>query len=134
MKKIKNFKRLVVLLLLTGLTTVGCSKEFLDEPKNTDGVTSDVVFGNTSTVEAFITGILRRFRGQYTSVDSAGLQSLYFARTIKGNDLIQAPSWYLFDYAHENREPNYRRTVFNWDFSYDMINQAKKLIEVHNNK
>lgn len=129
MKKIKNLKRLVVLLLLTGLTTVGCSEEFLDEPKNTDGVTADVVFANNTTVEAFITGILRRFRGQYTSVDSAGLQSIYFARTIKGNDLIQAPSWYLFDYAHENREPNFRRTVFNWDFSYDLINQANTLIE-----
>lgn len=128
MKKINKFNRLVILLLLVALTAVSCSKEFLDEPKNTDGVTADVVFGDNTTVEAFITGILRLFRSQYTSVDSAGLQSIYFARTIKGNDLIQAPSWYLFDYAHENREPNYRRTVFNWDFSYDMINQANTLI------
>ncbi len=129
MKKINKFNRLVVLLLLVALTAVSCSKEFLDEPKNTDGVTADVVFGDNSTVEAFITGILRLFRSQYTTVDSAGLQSIYFARTIKGNDLIQGPSWYLFDYAHENREPNYRRTVFNWDFSYDMINQANTLIK-----
>jgi starch-binding outer membrane protein, SusD/RagB family len=129
MKKIKNLKRLVVLLLLTGLTTVSCSEEFLDVPKNTDGVTADVVFANNTTVEAFITGIFRVFRSQYTTVDSAGLQSIYFARTIKGNDLIQSPSWYRFDYGHENREPSYRRTVFNWDFSYDLINQANTLIE-----
>ncbi|WP_242131617.1 RagB/SusD family nutrient uptake outer membrane protein [Aestuariivivens marinum] len=129
MKKIINLKRYTILLSFAFLTIVGCSKEFLDEPKNTDGVTSDVVFSNNSTVEAFITGILRNFRSQYNLVDSAGLQSIYFARTIKGNDLIQAPSWYLFDYSHENREPNYRRTVFNWDFSYEIINQANTLIQ-----
>ncbi|WP_170309826.1 RagB/SusD family nutrient uptake outer membrane protein [Seonamhaeicola maritimus] len=128
MKKIIKLKRFVILSLLAVFTFVGCSEEFLDDPKNTDGVTADVVFGDKATVEAFITGIFRLFRRQYTSVDSAGLQSIYFARTIKGNDLIQAPSWYLFDYAHENREPTYRRTVFNWDFSYDMINQANTLI------
>ena len=129
MKKIINLKRYLILISFTFLTILGCSEEFLDEPKNTDGVTSDVVFSNNSTVEAFITGILRNFRSQYSRVDTAGLQSLYFARTIKGNDLIQSNNWYTFDYGHENREPTYRRTVFNWDFNYDMINQANTLIQ-----
>ncbi|WP_242117880.1 RagB/SusD family nutrient uptake outer membrane protein [Aestuariivivens sediminicola] len=129
MKKFSNLKRFNILILFAILFVVSCSEEFLDEPKNTDGVTADVVFSNNSTVEAFITGILRNFRSQYSTVDTAGLQSIYFARTIKGNDLIQSPNWYLFDYGHENREPNYRRTIFNWDFSYDMINQANTLIQ-----
>ena len=129
MKRYNNLKKYTILLFTACLTIVSCSEEFLDEPKNTDGVTADVVFGNRSTVEAYISGILRNFRSQYSSVDTAGLQSIYFARTIKGNDLIQSPNWYLFDYSHDNREPTYRRTVFNWDFSYDMINQANTLIE-----
>ena len=105
-----------------------CSDDFLNEPKNTNGVTEDVVFADRSVVESYITGILRRFRGQYSSVDTAGLQSIYFARSVKGNDLIQN-SWYNFDYGHENREANYRRTIFNWDYNYEIINYANVLIK-----
>ncbi len=129
MKKVNNIGKRAAFFLLICIMFTSCSEDFLDEPKNTDGVTADVVFSNASIVESYITGILRRFRSQYSATDTAGLQSIYFARTIKGNDLIQAPSWYLFDYGHENREPNFRRTIFNWDFSYDMINQANTLIK-----
>lgn len=128
MKNNKRFKRFSILLLTATFILVSCSKEFLDEPKNTDGVTADVVFNNSDIVESFISGILRNFRSQYSSVDTAGLQSILFTRTIKGNDLIQSANWYRFDYGHENREPTYRRTIFNWDYSYDMINQANTLI------
>lgn len=109
--------------------TMSCSEEFLEEPKNTDGVTADVVFADRINVDAYVSGILRRFRTQYSATDTGGLYSLYFARTVKGNDLIQGPSWYRFDYEHGNREPNYRRVIFNWDYNYDMINQANVLID-----
>jgi hypothetical protein len=42
---------------------------------------------------------MRRFRGQYTRTDAAGLNSIFFARTMKGNDLIQANTWFRDDYA-----------------------------------
>jgi len=133
MKTMKNnfnfsVKNTFLLLFTAFALATGCSDDFLDEPKNTTGVTADVVFSDRSVVEAYITGILRRFRGQYTSVDSAGLQSLYFARTVKGNDLIQN-SWYNFDYGHENREANYRRTAFNWEYNYEIVNLANVLIQ-----
>lgn len=118
-----------ILLLFMAVMLSSCSKEFLDEPKNTNGVTADVVFSDRSIVESYVTGILRNFRRQYSTVDTGGLYALYFARTIKGNDLIQAPNWYRFDYGHENREPNFRRTIFNWDYNYDQINQANVLIQ-----
>lgn len=118
-----------ILFLFTALMLLNsCSDEFLQEPKNTDGVTEEVVFSDATIVEAFVSGILRNFRRQYTNVDTGGLYALYFARSIKGNDLIQSPNWYRFDYGHENREPNYRRTIFNWDYNYDQINQANVLI------
>ncbi|WP_034041507.1 RagB/SusD family nutrient uptake outer membrane protein [Wocania ichthyoenteri] len=130
MKKIINFnlKGKYLIVLAAFFVTMGCQKEFLEEPKNTDGVTAEVVFADRAVVEAYITGILRRFRGQYSSVDTAGLQSLYFARTVKGNDFIQN-SWYNFDYGHENREPNYRRTIFNWEYNYEIVNYANVLIK-----
>ena len=106
----------------------GCSEEFLDEPKPTDGVSESVVFTSRTGVEAFISGIMRRFRGQFTATDSAGLNSIFYARSIKGNDAINTTTWFNFDYQNDNREPNYRRVNFTWNYSYYMINQANTLI------
>ena len=122
-------KNKILLLFTSFMLLNSCSEEFLQEPKNTNGVTADVVFSDRSILESYITGILRNFRSQYTTVDTGGLYALYYARTIKGNDLIQSPSWYRFDYGHENREPSFRRTIFNWDYNYDQINQANVLIQ-----
>ncbi|SEQ72165.1 SusD family protein [Hyunsoonleella jejuensis] len=122
-------KTKILLLFMAAMLFNSCSEEFLEEPKNTNGVTADVVFSDRSIVESYVTGILRNFRRQYSTVDTGGLYALYFARSIKGNDLIQAPSWYRFDYGHENREPNFRRTIFNWDYNYDQINQSNVLIK-----
>lgn len=129
MKNKFNFKTNFLLVIIAFAMVTGCSEEFLDEPKNTDGVTTDVVFSDRAIVEAYVSGILRRFRAQYNATDTGGLYSLYFARTVKGNDLIQAATWYRFDYGHENREPNFRRTIFNWDYNYDMVNQGNVLIK-----
>jgi hypothetical protein len=129
MKNYFNLKMKFLLVFVVFATITGCSEEFLEEPKNTDGVTTDVVFADRATVQAYVSGILRRFRAQYSATDTGGLYSLYFARTVKGNDLIQAATWYRFDYAHENREPNFRRVIFNWDYNYDMVNQANVLIK-----
>ncbi len=107
---------------------VGCSEEFLDEPKPTEGVPETVIFSSREGVEAFISCIMRRFRGQYTSTDAAGLNSIFYARSVKGNDLINTTNWFGFDYANDNREPTYRRTVFTWNYCFYMVNQANVLI------
>lgn len=126
--KMKKFIKYGFLFSISFLTLTGCSDDFLDEPVPTEAVSEDVIFGSREGVEAFISGINRRARQQFTSVDAAGLNSIYFARTIKGNDLIHARSWWGFDYANDNREPTYRRTNFSWEFPYYMINQANTLI------
>ncbi len=135
MKNKLNLKSTFIFLFTAFALITSCSKEFLEEPTNSDGVSEDVVFADRTIVEAYVTGILRNFRAQYpttddgdSATDTGGLYSLYFARTVKGNDLIQGSSWYRFDYGHENREPNYRRTIFNWDYNYDNVNQANVLI------
>jgi hypothetical protein len=71
------------------------SEEFLDEPKPTDQVSESVVFTSRSGVEAFISGIMRRFR-QFDATDSAGLNSIFYARSI-GNDAINTTTWFNFD-------------------------------------
>ena len=69
-------------------------------------------------------------RGQFTTGhDAGGLNSMLYARSVKGNDVVQANTWFNFDYANDNREPTYRRTTFSWDFSYKVIGQLNIFIE-----
>lgn len=134
MKKIfnvrgKQLQLRTIGLVLLALVTVGCSKDFLDEPQNVAGTTETILFNNRETTESFIAGIYANYKGQYGSVDAGGIYSMFFARAMKGNDLIQANNWYAFDYAHENREPNYRRTNFTWNYNYQIVNFANILID-----
>lgn len=123
-----NINRMMF-LLLTVLVLGGCSDDYLNDPAPAGVVSEDVVFNSRDGVEAFISGIHRRARGQFTTGhDAGGINSIFHARTVKGNDLINGTSWFSFDYDQDNREPTYRRTVFSWEFPYYMINQANTLI------
>ncbi|TYA74690.1 RagB/SusD family nutrient uptake outer membrane protein [Seonamhaeicola marinus] len=114
-------------LFLVVLLITGCEKDFLNDPAPTSSVSDNVIFGSREGAEALLSGIQRNFRRQFTRTDAGGVYTLYFARTVKGNDFIQN-SWYNFDYDNDNREPNYTRTKFNWEFPYYLINQANVLI------
>lgn len=133
MKNIDNTKiwkmPLVVFAMAALLVSLNsCSEEFVDEPVDTSGVTDSAIFANRNNVQTFVNGILANYKGQYRTVDVGGLYAMYFARAVKGDDIIQAVSWYRFDYGHENREPNFRRTNFTWDFNYENVNFANTLI------
>lgn len=129
MKKylIKFFRVTFVAALIFAMS---CSEEFLDEPVPTDEVSSVVIYGSRAGAEAYMAGMLRRMRGQYTTGhDAGGLNSMFYARSVKGNDVIQANTWFTFDYANDNREPTYRRTTFSWNFSYYVIGQLNQFIK-----
>ncbi|MGB0778146.1 MAG: RagB/SusD family nutrient uptake outer membrane protein [Flavobacteriaceae bacterium] len=123
-----KINKLYIFILALSISLVSCSEDFLNDPKPTDEVSGEVVFGSLEGAEAFLSGIHRNMRSQFTSDDSAGLNSMYYARSVKGNDIIQGPTWFLFDYENDNREPNYRRTTFSWQYPYFMINQTNSLI------
>lgn len=132
MKKIKLIFP-VLLLIVGGLA--GCSEEFMDEPAPADALSELQVFRDRAGIESYIAGITRLQRAQYdfdgaagSSTDAGGLYAYFFARDVKGKDLIQSENWYLYDYGHENREPTYRRTVFAWEYGYKMIKHANVLI------
>ncbi len=124
----KKYLSKILTLLIAAFALTACSEEFLEEPAPAGAVTEEVVFGTRTGVEAYIAGIHRRARTQFANPDTEGIGSIYFARDIKGNDLIHNSSWWGFDYANDNREPTYRRTVFTWEFPYFMINQLNTLI------
>ncbi|MEC8547069.1 MAG: RagB/SusD family nutrient uptake outer membrane protein [Bacteroidota bacterium] len=122
-KSLIRFSFFVLMMLLS------CDKDYLEEPKPTGTVNSDVVFQSKESAEALISGILRLSRISYEKTDSAGLYSIFFARVVKGNDLILGNGWYLFDYENDNREPTYRRTTFTWEFPFTLINQINIFID-----
>lgn len=116
-------------LVVATIFTTGCSSEFMNDPKPTDQLSPDVIFGSRDGADAFMSGIIRRMRGQFTNQDAGGLNSMLFARTAKGNDIIIGTSWFSFDYEQDNREPTYRRTTFSWEFSYYIIGQLNQFIK-----
>ena len=122
-------KRYAKILVGSLFLLVGCEKGFLDDPIPTESVNASVVFESRDGVEAFMSGILRETRGQFERTDAGGLYSMYFARVVKGNDLVLGYQWYLFDYENDNREPNYTRTTFSWEFPYYLINQLNQFIK-----
>lgn len=127
MKKIKLYLIASTAILLT--TVQSCREEYLNEPTPTDAVSPDVVYGSVEGATAYMAGILRASRGQFNSTDSGNLTSIYFARTVKGNDIINSGSWFSSDYSQDNREPNYRRTKFSWEFPYYIINKLNSFIQ-----
>lgn len=116
------------------LLSISCSKSYLDEPKPTRQVSPSLIFKSRSGVEGFIAGILRKARSEFLFGakyyhDAVGLYSIYLARSVKGKDIISAQNWYEYDYNFTNRESNYTRPIFTWEFSYYMIRQANILIQ-----
>jgi hypothetical protein len=126
---IKNILRTKLIILL--IFAFGCSEDFLNDPQPTDRVSEELVFSSRRGSDAFMAGILRRMRGQFVADahDAGGLNSMLYARTVKGNDVIQANTWFNFDYANDNREPTYRRVSFTWNFSYRIIGQLNGFIK-----
>ena len=133
----KKFKTYLLLIIFATLAFTGCKKDFLDDPKPTDKVSTVDVFASPDGVRAFFNGLYRNFRLQWQSLDgSAGgnddtysFVSLNAARTAKGKDIVMAfPSFYYFDYQNDNREPTYRRVLFTWEFLYENINQLNILL------
>lgn len=119
---------LFLFIVLIGFVQ-SCREEYLNEPAPTDAVAPDVAYGSYQGAKAHIAGILRRTRGQFTATDAGNLGSLYFARENKGNISINNGSWFSFDYENDNREPNYRRTGFTWNFPYYLIGQVNAFID-----
>ena len=119
---------LSIAVLALSFQQIGCSSDYLDDPKPTNNVTPEVIFSNREGVDAFIAGILRLNRGQFLNNEAAGLQSIYFARSVKGEALIQKQIWFGDDYDFQNREATYTRPNFSWRFSYKIIDQLNNLI------
>ena len=104
-----NIKKLL-LLFFAAFLIYSCQDEFIDDPAPSDGISEALVFSNRSMVDSFLAGMGRRLRRQFTTVDSNGINAMYYARTVKGNDVIQKRMIEWIDFcliARQNNEDIY---------------------------
>ncbi|WP_109851256.1 RagB/SusD family nutrient uptake outer membrane protein [Aquimarina sp. AU58] len=125
MKKL-HIKNIVLFLLVFNLTS--CENDFLDEPQPATQVSSEVVFGSKKGINAYMSGIIRYLRADWSSVDSSGFNAMLYARSVKGNDVINKATWYQWDYENINREPTWRRPRFSWTYPYIIIDETNHFI------
>ena len=96
-----NIKKLLLLVFAT-LTIYSCSDSFVDDPAPVDGVSEALVFSSRQMVDSFIAGMGRRIRAQFQDTGNNGINGMYYARVVKGNDVIQRRTWFTFDYENDN--------------------------------
>ncbi|WBX76232.1 RagB/SusD family nutrient uptake outer membrane protein [Tenacibaculum ovolyticum] len=118
----------IALIALFTFNTVSCNKEFIDEPQPT-GIAPTVIFASLEGMEAHIAGMVRWLRTYRLSIDSAALNSIYYARAVKGNDLINRTTWFQYDYGNAYREPTWNRAKFTWEYLYILVDEANVFIE-----
>lgn len=116
----------------SGMTS--CSSDFLDSPKPTDLITEETAFSSKEGINAVIAGIIRGSRSTTSGIFEAqanNLSSIFFARTVKGNDFIHANVGSLFnnDYPHTDRETTSQRPSFTWKYLYELASRLTIFIE-----
>lgn len=127
----KNIFKLntVVLALAIASMAAGCKKSFLNDPKPTQQVSEDIVFGSRAGAEAFISGITRTMRSSWSGQATANVMTFYGARIYKGDDMMfLGTGFWNTDYNYNGRTAKDGRPSFVWTYSYYMINQLNNLI------
>ncbi|MEE9361675.1 MAG: RagB/SusD family nutrient uptake outer membrane protein [Cellulophaga sp.] len=125
----KNSYIKITLIIFLLFNATSCDKDFLEEPKATTGISPDIVFASEDGINAYMSGIIRYIRTVWSSVDSSGLNAMYYARSVKGNDVINKATWYRWDYANDYREASSTRSRFTWNMSYIIIDETNYLIQ-----
>ena len=120
--------KIITLLLGVVLLGTACSDDFFDV-KTTDRLTSEdaarTMEEDPSKLAGFVDAIYN-LMVQYdlvsTSHDSFGYMAMLHATDMMTEDIIMSKlSHFRFDYAHDNREWNYRRTNMIWTYMYSVI-------------
>lgn len=124
MKKV--IKNLFIILFVVG-HIVSCDDEFLEEPEP-NSIPPEVVYTSLEGMQAHVSGIVRWLRWYRTTIDRASFNSMYYARSVKGNDIINRATWFRLDYIHDNRIATDTRSYFTWEYLYILIDEANVFI------
>jgi hypothetical protein len=133
MKKMKTNK--LILSLVVVLLGVSCSEDFFDVPttKNaTAEAAAKAAEADPSKVASFVDAIynvLVQYDLQSTNHDAFGYMAILHATDMMTEDIVMSPlSWFNYDYLHDNREWDYRRTNVIWRYFYTAISGANNVL------
>ena len=125
----------LILLLWVTLLSVSCSDEFFDVT-NTATLTAEAAAkaaeADPSKVASFIDAVynvLVQYNLYNTSHDAFGYMAILHATDMMSEDIVMSPlNWFNYDYLHENREWDYRRTNVIWRYFYTAIAGANNVL------
>ncbi|MBN2636497.1 MAG: RagB/SusD family nutrient uptake outer membrane protein [Prolixibacteraceae bacterium] len=131
----KTNNKIIIFILGILLLSVSCSEEHF-EVKTTDQLTADDAAKAMESDPAKLTGFVDAIYNilvQYDLVsdnhDAFGFMSILHSTDLMSEDIVMAKlHWFLYDYQHDNREWNYRRTNVNWTYLYTVISGANNVL------
>ncbi|MGP1501394.1 MAG: RagB/SusD family nutrient uptake outer membrane protein [Bergeyella cardium] len=123
----------IIGLLAVAMTLQSCREEYLNEPQPRDAVIEETVYSTVENAMAHITGTLRLMRASFYDdayyLAYTNLASVYYARTVKGNDFIlNSTDFFTRDYNYTGIDAINARPTFTWDYFYQLINQTNALV------
>ena len=129
-----------ILYTFLGVAVLGfssCEDEFLNT-EFTDGIDKETATELAQTDPQALNGYLRGIFTHMVSSDITGAgahddfsyMAVMHATDLMGETMVQSKShWFTYDYGHDNRQDNYRRTSANWKTFYTIIAKANEVID-----
>lgn len=135
--KTKNIIFALIVVVISFMTA--CSDNFFDV-KTTDSLTIDdatrAMEADPSKLSGFVDAIynvLIKYDLVTDDHDSFGLMSILHSTDMMSEDIVMSKlSWFMYDYKHDNREWNYRRTRTDWTYLYTVISSANNVLGMTN--
>ncbi len=122
------------LFLMAGLTSCGDSFFDVDYTGNLDAESASTAAGKNPDV--FLNGawswMVTYSQTGSDAHDDFGMMSSLHATDMMGQDIAMGAShWFNYDYQHDNRMYNYRRTNAHWTHFYTMIAKANEILGLY---
>lgn len=137
--KIINY---IVALALSSVILISCGEDFMDTDytRYLDGETaSELAATDPSALDAYMLGafsFMVKFNVQGAPAadaahDDFSHMSVLHATDVMGQDIaLTASHWFGYDYEHDDRMFNYRRTLVNWLTYYTIIAKANEVMDL----
>lgn len=126
-----KMKKAIVFLFSAFLFTfAGCEKEFL-ETQPTDRLSADVIFQSYKGALTALDGTYRLMYDWKSNHNEFNQKAMDLNSDLKGDDMViysEGYGWFTGQYGYEDRDQTRRYTAFIWDYSYDLINNANRII------
>ena len=129
-------KKIITVLLLTGLIIVNSCERFVDEPENATSVTLEHIFRDANSINLFFNGIYSTllsggpgsgFLGE--RVSARNYASLLNGYNALGFDVVRyRPEWFIHYHNRNHYFPLGAIVHFYWHFSYFTIEQVNTIL------